>query len=105
MHSLYASQIIGYSSGMNELISNPYIQMDFQYLDDFDKFAKDKADLFDYIEDNRLFFMDYDANKLITICNFLFDMSFKGDNENAQMGIINLSTVKEELKLEKLYSF
>ena len=49
--------------------------------------------------------MDYDANKLITICNFLFDMSFKGDNENAQMGIINLSTVKEELKLEKLYSF
>lgn len=29
--------------------------MDFQYLDDFDKFAKDKADLFDYIEDNRLF--------------------------------------------------
>jgi restriction system-associated AAA family ATPase len=99
------SQIIGYSSGMNELISNPYIKMDFQYLDDFDKFAKDKADLFDYIEDNRLFFMDYDANKLITICNFLFDMSFKGDNENAQMGIINLSTVKEELKLEKLYSF
>lgn len=99
------SQIIGYSSGMNELISNPYIKMDFQYLDDFDKFAKDKADLFDSIEDNRSFFMDYDANKLITICNFLFDISFEEDNGNAQMGIINLSTVKEELKLEKLYSF
>lgn len=99
------SQIIGYSSGMNELISNPYIKIDFQYLDDFDKFAKDKADLFDSIEDNRLFFMDYDANKLITICNFLFDTSFDKDSETPQMGIINLNSVKEELKLEKLYSF
>lgn len=99
------SQVIGYSSGMNELISNPYIKMDFQYLGDFNKFANDKADLFDSIEDNRLFFMDYDANKLITICNFLFDTSFDKDNENTQMGIINLSTVKKELKLEKLYSF
>jgi restriction system-associated AAA family ATPase len=99
------SQIIGYSSGMNELISNPYIKIDFQYLDDFDKFAKDKADLFDSIEDNRLFFMDYDANKLITICNFLFDTSFDEDSETPQMGIINLNSVKEELKLEKLYSF
>lgn len=104
-NSYLPEQVIAYSSGMNELISNPYIKIDFQYLEDFDKFAKDKADLFDSIEDNRLFFMDYDANKLITICNFLFDESFDEDSEYSQMGVINLSTVKQELKLEKLHSF
>ena len=93
------NQIIAYSSGMNELISNSYIKMDFQYLDEFAKLAKDKANLDDEIE-NKMFFMDYDINKLIIISNFLFDKPIEND-----YGVINLKRVKDEIKLKELHSF
>jgi restriction system-associated AAA family ATPase len=93
------NQIIAYSSGMNELISNPYIKMDFQYLDEFTKLAKDKANL-DYEIENKMFFMDYDINKLITISNFLFDKPMEND-----YGVINLKRVKDEIKIKELHSF
>lgn len=93
------NQIIAYSSGMNELISNPYIKMDFQYLDEFTKLAKDKANLDDEIE-NKMFFMDYDINKLITISNFLFDKPIEDD-----YGVINLNRVKNEIKIKEIHSF
>ncbi len=93
------NQIIAYSSGMNELISNPYIKMDFQYLDEFTKLAKDKANLDDEIE-NKMFFMDYDINKLITISNFLFDKPIEDD-----YGVINLNRVKDEIKIKEIHSF
>lgn len=93
------NQIIAYSSGMNELISNPYIKMDFEYLDEFTKLVKDKANLDDEIE-NKMFFMDYDINKLITISNFLFDKPIEND-----YGVINLKRIKDEVKLKELHSF
>lgn len=93
------NQIIAYSSGMNELISNPYIKMDFQYLDEFTKLAKDKANLDDKIE-NKMFFMDYDINKLITISNFLFDKPMENN-----YGVINLKRVKDEIRIKELHSF
>lgn len=92
--SYLPNRIIAYSSGMNELISNPYIKMDYQYLDEFTN------DLNSVIE-NRLMFFDYDVNKLITICNFLFDGIF----EKKELGIKNLNPIKKELKIDKLYSF
>ena len=86
------TQIVGYSSGMNELISNPYIKMDFQYLDEFDKLTGADA-IGNELSLNRMFFMDYDLNKLITICNFLFDKDK------------NLAPLKREIKIESLHSF
>lgn len=85
-------QIISYSSGMNELISNPYIKMDFQYLKEFDQLTGEDA-IGDTLSLNRMFFMDYDLNKLITICNFLFDEKK------------NLTPLKKEIKIESLHSF
>jgi len=86
------TQIVGYSSGMNELISNPYIKMDFQYLDEFDKLIGEDV-TGDTLSLNRMFFMDYDLNKLITVCNFLFDEDK------------NLAPLTKEIKIESLHSF
>lgn len=98
--SYLPERIIAYSSGMNELLSNPYIKIDFEYLDDFIKLSKNNKK--SMIDENRLFYMDYDANKLITICNFIFDKTTKQKN---QLGVINLKPIKRELKIKKLHSF
>ncbi|MHA2283575.1 MAG: restriction system-associated AAA family ATPase [Promethearchaeota archaeon] len=101
-------RIIGYSSGMNELISNPYIKMNFHYYGEL----KDKADesSVSSLDMNRLFFMDYDSNMLITICNFLFDKKDfdKSDLESQsieEFGAKNLEPIKSRLKVSDLHSF
>lgn len=93
-------QIIAYSSGMNELISNPYIKIDFDYFEDFKELFKGKN--IQHIEENRMFFMDYDANKLITICNFLFDKALQN---NSDLGLVNTKIFENELKIKNLHSF
>lgn len=97
--SFLPSYIIGYSSGMNELISNPYIKMDFKYLQEFSKLASESS--IGSLDVNRLFFMDYDLNKLITICNFLFDEKV----DNSELGVKNVRPLKEKIGIKDLYSF
>lgn len=98
--SFLPNYIVAYSSGMNELISNPYIKMDFQYLQDFRKLTmEDPSDI--VLEPNKLFFMDYDLNKLITICNFLFDTKIADDDAYVK----NIQPIKEKIRIENLYSF
>lgn len=98
--SFLPNYIVAYSSGMNELISNPYIKMDFQYLQDFKKLTtEDPSDI--VLEPNRLFFMDYDLNKLITICNFLFDTKMADDDAYVK----NIQPIKEKIGIKNLYSF
>lgn len=98
--SYLPEQIIAYSSGMNELISNPYIKIDFDYFEDFKELFKGKN--IQHIEENRMFFMDYDANKLITICNFLFDKPLEN---NSDLGVVNTKIFETELKIKSLHSF
>ena len=101
MLSFLPTQIIGYSSGMNELISNPFLKMDFEYLADFNKLTKkDSAGSLDI---NRMFYMDYDLNKLITICNFLFDENVDGSEHD--LGVKNIEPLKREIGIEALHSF
>jgi len=99
------ARVIGYSSGMNELISNPFIKIDFHYFDDFEKRrGESKSSTFDM---NRMFFMDYDSNKLITICNFLFDEKSFDDNKivPSEFGAKDLSRIRKELDVKDLHSF
>ncbi len=107
------ARIIGYSSGMNELISNPFVKMDFSYYEAFDKLSGESS--FSGLEMNRMFFMDYDSNKLVTICNFLFDekdfdpasfnSGFSDGFDAKDFGGKNLSPIKDELGIGDLYSF
>ena len=64
-------KVIAYSSGMNELISNAFIKTSMDYFDNFKN--KSGAAKNTVLSDDRFFFMDYESNKYISICNFLFD--------------------------------
>ncbi|MBB3838176.1 restriction system-associated AAA family ATPase [Runella defluvii] len=87
-------RIIGYSSGMNELLSNPFIKMDFHYFDEFQARVKDTR--FDAIEVSRMFYMDYESNQLVTIANLLLP-----NLEDRT----HLAVLTEELKIKDLHSF
>lgn len=85
------NRIIGYSSGMNELISNPFIKIDFFYLE---KLREQSKGLDTYRPQlNRMFLMDYEANKIITICSQIY----KKDN--------NINILNAEINVKDLHSF
>lgn len=85
------NRIIGYSSGMNELISNPFNKIDFYYLEKLREQSRglDTRTL----QLNRMFLMDYEANKIITICSQIF----KKDN--------NIDILNKEINVKDLYGF
>lgn len=104
--SLLPARVIGYSSGWNELLSNPFIKIDFDYLEDFQNILESPLEM------NRLFFMNYNSNNLITICNFLFDQKdfdssdFSSEEAKAtDLGGINLEILKKEIGIDDLKSF
>ena len=103
------SRIIGYSSGMNELISNPFIKIDFHYLDIFQKLTGESKS--SAIEVNRMFFMDYDSNKLVTLANFLFDIDgfdksqYEKGTDVKDFGAKDLTHLKKELEVKSISSF
>lgn len=87
-------RIIGYSSGMNELLSNPFIKMDFYYFDEFQDRVKNIN--FASIDVNRMFFMDYDSNQMVVLANFLIP----SQEDDTHLDILN-----KELKINDLNSF
>jgi restriction system-associated AAA family ATPase len=109
--SILPSRIVAYSSGMNELISNPFIKMDFQYFDELEK--ERKSTLSSIIEMKRMLFLSYDSNKLISICCFLFDefdfdmSSFESSNARkaSEFGGLKLKNLKKELNINDISSF
>lgn len=96
-------RVVGYSSGMNELLSNPFIKIDFQYLDDLKAKRGEVRDA--RLDMNRLFFMNYDSNKYIAVSNFMFDAAdydmsaFERGNQATDFGGINLSRLKQETSI------
>lgn len=91
------NKIIGYSSGQNELISNPFIRLDFQYFDEFEKRKGDK-NVLGNLDVNRMFFMDYDSSQLVVLSNFLFQ---EIDTSNWK----DRTAFNKKLKIEHLHSF
>lgn len=103
------ARIIAYSSGMNELLSNPFIKIDFKY---YEELISRKHYIVDSSLDvNRMFFLNYDSNKLITICNFMFDAdffdmsSFREIKKATEIGGIDLEAIKRALSIKKIHSF
>ncbi|MDA2274047.1 hypothetical protein CBR59_17020 [Bacillus thuringiensis] len=106
IQGILPARIVAYSSGMNELLSNPFIKMDFKYYEDLK--AKTKIDALDM---NRMFFLNYESNRFIAISNFLFDAddydmsSFIKGQKATDFGGIDLSVLKKELNIKNLQSF
>lgn len=64
------NHIIAYSSGQNELISNPFIKSNYRYFELLEKKLAKEINL--ELGLNRLFFLDYESSQIATICNYLF---------------------------------
>ena len=93
--NLLPQRIVGYSSGANELISNPFIRMDLHYFDRYKASVGEKGVTLTRSEQNdRLFFMDYQSNALVTIANYLF----KDQKES-------FHHLEDALGIEDLHSF
>lgn len=107
--SVLPINVIAYSSGMNELLSNPFIKIDFQYFDDFKRKMKNSAR--SSLDMNRLFFLNEASYKVMTLSNFLFDADdfdmsqFHFDSHASEFGGVNLGALKSELKIRDLHSF
>jgi restriction system-associated AAA family ATPase len=91
LYSLLPKKIIGYSSGLNELISNSYLKMQFQAFKDFED--RNTSEISYHFDTSRLFFMSYESNSLIVIANYLLSDPNK------------IKIFKEELKISSLNSF
>lgn len=87
---LLPAKVIAYSSGQNELISNPFLRMDFFY---FEEFLKDTEDLGETAEiaNNRLFYMDYQSNPFVLLSNFLMKDTLDSD-KNKELDILKTVT-------------
>lgn len=85
------SKIIAYSSGQNELLSNPYYKLKYHYFKLFEE--KSKLQVNKSLENQRLFFLDYSTNFCIFVANMIFVDNHK------------LELLKEELKIDEIESF
>lgn len=85
------NNVIGYSSGQNELISNPFIKLDYYYFEEFIK-STSIENIETNTNINRMFFMDYESNELIVIANYIFEqyhlnLKRKNSDLNLKLGI------------------
>lgn len=85
------NRIVAYSSGMNELISNPFYKIDFFYVESLREQAKGIDTYRPQL--NRMFILDYEANKIATICSQIYSK----DN--------NIEILNKELEIKDLNSF
>jgi restriction system-associated AAA family ATPase len=89
---LLPKKIIAYTSGQNELMSNPYYKLKYHYFKAFENKGKiEKGE--ELAENHRLFFLDYNANFSIFIANMLL-----GEQKKANI-------LKKVLQIENLVSF
>lgn len=89
---LLPTKIIAYTSGQNELLSNPYYKIKYHYFKTFeDKKKLDEGE--ELAENHRLFFLDYSTNFSIFVANVLLSNGQKSE------------FLKEALKINNLQSF
>ncbi len=93
---LLPSKIIAYSSGHNELVSNPFLRMDFFYFEEYLKELDDTGDSAE-IAQNRLFYMDYDSNASVLLSNFLM-RDVNGTIEQKELGILKKMTGLDDVE-------
>lgn len=91
------NRIVAYSSGQNELISNPFIKLDFHYFEEFQK-RRSSINVSGDLDVNRMFFMDYESNQLVLLSNYLFQ-------ENSLMYWKDRIAFNKKLRIEYLHSF
>lgn len=93
------TKIIGYSSGMNELLSNPFLRMQFQYYEDYIQSIREKLN--QGISTSRLFYTSYQTNETVLLANYLIE------TENTEGGnFLNpLKVINDQIRTKDIDSF
>ncbi len=100
--SLLPPRIIAYTSGQNELLSNPYHKLKYHYFKLFED--KQRPELGKALADNhRLFYLDYGANFSIFIANMLLGEGYKAGVMKEVLQIEDLCSFRITLNTNKLY--
>lgn len=105
LDKLLPRYVIGYSSGQNELISNPFVKMDFLYYQNMRQAVQGN-----FREDiNRMFFMDYHINAMALIINYI-NKTVLSSSEDAAGTVSDLprgaiDTLDEFIGIDDITSF
>lgn len=90
---LLPTKVIAYTSGQNELLSNPYYKIKYNYFNQFEKKRIEESQ--EVSSDiNRLFFIDYAVNFSIFISNMLLADRVKLDYINEILGVRDLNSFR-----------
>ncbi len=98
---LLPSKVVAYTSGQNELLSNPYYKLKYHYFKEFSKNVQGNDK--DLADNHRLFFLDYNANFSIFIANMLLGNSSKLNYLNKILRINNLNSFRITVNMVDLY--
>jgi restriction system-associated AAA family ATPase len=85
---LLPRRIVGYSSGLNETVSHPFLRTKTIYSEEVRDAAPPEGVLTpeeDRVFDTRTLYMDYESNRAILICNFIF-------GKKSELDVINKYT-------------
>lgn len=96
-HELLPTRVVAYTSGQNELLSNPYYKIKYHYLNEFEK-KKDIATS-SVVENDRLFFLDYSSNFSIFIANQILGEEKKVKYLNKILKLAGLQSFRITLNL------
>ena len=92
-------KIIGYSSGQNELLSNPFLKMRFHYVEKLRSMLKSKK-RFD-LGKSRLYWMDYHNNNATVISNLLLAKKKTRRLLTKEIGVFAVDSFKIVIDYEK----
>lgn len=71
-YNLLPKRIIGYSSGLNETLSSPFLQLYDEFSVEISKSAKNLANFNDIVEPVRMNYLDSGSNLLLIITNMIY---------------------------------
>jgi len=94
---LLPNKVIGYSSGLNELISTPFLKMQFHYFNEYQKRLEE--DVLDDFGEGKLLYLNYESNAAILVANLLLGNSTKLEILNDTLEIIDLESFRIAIEL------
>lgn len=99
---LLPTKVIAYTSGQNELLSNPYYKLKYHYFKIFeDKKKLDEGE--ELAENHRLFFLDYSTNFSIFTANMLLADEKKAAILKDILKINDLQSLRITINTDELY--
>jgi restriction system-associated AAA family ATPase len=97
---LLPKKVIAYTSGQNELLSNPYYKLKYHY---FQAYENEKLKDQPLADNHRLFFLDYSTNFSIFVANMLLADKRKADILKDILQISDLQAFRITLNTDQLY--